>query len=123
MVPVTAFGNEASPALLRAEECMLVVLNETPGITEGKLGISTFKGQPFPYVEYRAAEGASWEQPTRFDLHAPHDPNRGPFSFWGLVPGICPALPGENCPDIHVTQDVVKGWKSRCGVAAVVLME
>jgi hypothetical protein len=110
--PARAQANDVPLQLKQTTECMLKVLRTVPGVSEPRIGNSTSDGWTHPYLEYRAAEDSHWEQPTRFDVQKSHD---GRFRFMAVLPGV-------GGIDIHVTNNVVKEWKERCGVEAVVLL-
>jgi hypothetical protein len=111
----------------QATECMLRVLAAVPGVSDPKAGIAAKDPGLFPpvnggiprmYVEYRAAEGASWTAPTRFLLQRV---GKDHVYFTALLPGQVPS--SSALPDTHVTNVVVKKWESQCGVYANVLFE
>lgn len=105
------------PRLAQAVECMLRVLKTVPGVSEPKLDTTQSSGVMVPIVEYRAAEKASWTQPTRFVFQP--ESNRTIW-FQALLPGLIST--GTDL-DWHVTKVVVKKWKAQCGVEATVLFE
>lgn len=79
----------------RATECMLKVLKATPGVNDAKAGETTSPGATYPYVEYRAAERASWTTPTRFTLV-------NGWSKHGIVfMADLPGLTARECPSIR----------------------
>jgi hypothetical protein len=94
---------------------MLSVLKATPGVRDPNLGISSYDGWTHPFLEYRADEKSHWVQPTRFYAQKPHDPDRGPYPFVGVLPGI-------GTLDLHVTNSVIKSWEAECGVHAIALL-
>jgi hypothetical protein len=99
---------------------MLKVLKAVPGVTDPKLGTFSFAGSTWPYLEYRAAEGSSWVQPTRFAVHQAPDGNMrypdGGVVFMGMLPGAMPI-------DLHVTDVVVEKWRAQCKVDVVVKLD
>lgn len=94
---------------------MLDVLKATPGVTDAKLGTSDYGGWMHPTLEYNAAEKAGGGI-RRFDLQKPENPIQGPFEFMGVVSGL--STPGEDGPDLHVTNVVMQKWKAECGAHA-----
>ena len=88
-----------------------------PGVSQASLGDAMNNGTDHPFIEYRAAEGARWEQPTRFNLQQSSDAR---FSFMAILPGA--AASGSNV-DAHITNAIVKKWETQCGVEANVLFE
>jgi len=108
--PAYAQAHGHSPRLTQATACMLKVLKATPGVSEPRLGSTTSRGVTYVFIEYRAAEASSWKEPTRFVLQ-PSGAND--IWFLGLLPGMMPV-------DLHVTEVIVKKWKTQCGVEAVV---
>lgn len=115
LLPRPAWAGAASPSMREATQCMLKILKSTPGVREPRVGETTTNGATRPYIEYRAAEGARWEEPTRFTLQ-----QSGGSQFWfvALLPGL--VTPGSGL-DTHITDIVVKKWKARCDVDAVVV--
>jgi len=105
-------------ALLENARCMLRVLRNTSGVSQAKLGISTSQGWTHPYLEYRADEDASWEQPTRFNVDKPEDPASSRYVFVAVLPGVFDRGSG---PDTHVTKNVAQRWKAQCGVDALII--
>ena len=95
---------------------MLIVLNETPGVTDAKLGVSLdYEGKARPYLEYRASETPSWTYVERVEIdRARDDPARGPFWFMVTLPGL------QGPPRPLVSGNVMQGWKVRCGVNTVI---
>ena|ERR1700723_393968 len=104
--------SEVPLQLKQTAECMLKVLKTVPGVSEPRLDNATSGGWTHPFLEYRAAEGSHWVQPTRFDAQKT---TAGSFSFVGILPGMGPI-------DTHVTNVVVEQWKARCGVEAMVIL-
>jgi hypothetical protein len=98
--------------LKRPAECMFKVLKTVPGVSEPRLDNATGDGWTHPFLEYRAAEGSQWVEPTRFDAQKNA---AGGFSFVGILPGVGPL-------DTHVTNVVVEQWKTQCGVEAMVIL-
>ena len=90
---------------------MFKVLRTVPGVSKPLLGNATSGGWTHPFLEYRAAEGSHWEQPTRFDVQKSRD---GRFLFMATLPGIGTIY-------THVTDVVVQKWKERCSAEAVVV--
>ncbi|OOG43581.1 hypothetical protein B0E51_01980 [Rhodanobacter sp. C05] len=97
--------------------CMLRVLKVMPGVSQAVLGEAKSNGATRPFIEYRAAEGARWKQPTRFTLQQSSGSH---FSFMAVLPGL--VTPGSDV-DAHVTNAVVKKWETQCGAEANVLFE
>jgi hypothetical protein len=110
-------ANDVAPALMRSAECMLKVLKSEPGVDQARLGTSNV-GWIHPYLEYSASEKTGWVQPTRFEALKPADPSRGPYLFQAVLPGV---LPERGKFDLHVTNNVEKRWKRRCGVEVLTL--
>jgi len=96
---------------------MLDVLKATPGVTDAALGTSDYGGWAHPYLEFNADEKAAG--PRRFDLQKPKDPVNGPFYFQAAVSGLF--TPGDNGPDIHVSEIVMQKWQAQCGAQANIL--
>jgi hypothetical protein len=112
---LVAFSAGAEPTdvsrpLKQSTECMLDVLKSVPGISEPRLGNTTSDGVSHPYLECRAAEGSRWIQPTRFYVQQSNNSH-----YWQAM------LPGMMEIDVHATNDVVRKWKTQCGVKAYVL--
>jgi hypothetical protein len=105
-VALSADANDNQIGLKKSIRCMLKVLRATPGVTEPRAGDFTIDQGTLPFVEYRATEGAHWEQPTRFQAQKPE---AGHYHFLAILPGI-----GD--PDDHVTAGVVEKWRTRCAV-------
>ena len=100
-----------SRPLKQSTECMLDVIKSVPGVSEPRLGNTTSHGVSHPYLEYRAAEGSHWIQPTRFYAQQSNKSH-----YWQAM------LPGMAEIDVHVTNDVVRKWNTQCGVKAYVLL-
>ena len=115
-LPIRAPANEASPALLRAEECMLVVLNETPEVSDAKLGIDdhNYDEGLRPYLQFRAPESPTWTYTAKFYLQPRHNPIQGPFEFMATLSGL-------GAPRYLATGIVGQQWKTRCGVKSYIL--
>ena len=90
---------------------MLKVLETVPGVSEPRLGKATNGDVAHPFLEYRAAEGSRWVQPTRFTFQ---ESSEGHGYFMATLPGIGPI-------DTHVTDIIVKKWETTCGARALVL--
>ena len=103
--------------LTQATACMLNVLKTVPGVSEPRVGTIPSSGVMVPFVEYHAAEKASWAQPTRFVFQPT---TNGTIWFQALLPGLVST--GTDV-DWHVTKFVVEKWSTRCGVQASVLFE
>lgn len=112
MFAAQALADDISPDLKRATDCMLGVLNTTPGVTHARLGVSYHGGWRHPFLEYRALEKARWATPTHFDLLQSRDRDNRPV-FFGLLPGI--HTPGTTL-DFHITNLIIRKWQARCGV-------
>jgi hypothetical protein len=93
---------------------MLKVLKSVHGDRDPSVG----GGVATPYVEYRAAENARWEDaPTRFVLQ---QSSKDAIFFQAMLPGMTTV---GSMPDTHVTNIVIKKWKTQCRVQAVILFE
>jgi hypothetical protein len=108
-----AQASDDALSLSKTTACMLKVLRTVPGVSEASLGTSTDGGWDHPFLEYRAAEGSHWVQPNRFNLQKD---DKGHVWFMAMLPGV-----GKI--DTQVTDIVVKKWKMRCDVAAVVILD
>jgi hypothetical protein len=98
--------------LKRTTDCMFAVLKTMPGVSEPRMGIATNNGWTHSFLEYRAAERSSEEQPIRFDAKkSDHD------GYWFLA-----VRSGMGEVDLHVTEVVIAKWKTQCGVDASVLL-
>ena len=106
--------SDVPPSLKQSADCMLEVLKTVPGVSEPKLGYVTREGWTHPFLEYRAAERTSWVQPTRFEARRSA---RGMW-FQAVLPGV--VSPGLGL-DIHVTDAVMKKWKTQCHIDAIVI--
>ena len=111
-----AYISSLSPIKLyravQAKGCMLAVLKEAPGVSDPKSGWAESNGVIRAYVEYRANEGARWQQPTQFVLQ----PSSGrTLYFQAMLPGL---MPVGSSPDAHITNAVMASWKAQCGVDA-----
>jgi hypothetical protein len=80
------------------------------------LGYASDDGWTHPYLEYRAAEESRWVQPTHFEAKKG---NGGAYLFMAILPGV---VAPESHPDIHVTDSVVRKWKTQCKIDAVVVL-
>jgi hypothetical protein len=97
--------------LRQSAQCMLKVLKATPEVSESKLGVTTTDGWSHPFLEYRAAEALSDADPIRFDAKRS---DRGGYWFLAVKSGL-------GAPEGHVTDSVIKKWKTQCSVDANVL--
>lgn len=111
----SAYVSNASSDLTQVTACMLKALKTIPGVSQEVLGEAKSHGTTRPFIEYRAEEETRWEQPTRFTLQ-PSNGSR--FWFMAMLPGL--VAPGSDL-DLHITNVVVKKWKTQCGVEADVL--
>lgn len=102
---------DVPPALEKTAECMFKVLKAIPEVSEPKLGVTTSDGWSHPFLEYRAAEALSGSAPIRFDAQRT---NRGGYWFLAVKSGL-------GAPEFHVTDAIMKKWKTRCGADANVL--
>jgi hypothetical protein len=111
--PTPAQVDKVPTTLKQDADCMYKVLRKTPGITEAKLGYVTRNGWTTPFLEYRADEGASRDIPIRFDAMKS---DNGGYWFLAYRSGL------GGLPDLHVTDAVMKIWKTQCRVDANVLL-
>jgi len=103
---------------VQAQGCMLAVLKAVPGVSDPKSGWTENNGVFRAYVEYRANEGARWQQPTQFVLQ----PSSGrTLYFQAILPGLVPV--GSSSPDAHITNAVMASWKAQCRVNANIVFE
>ena len=84
---------------------MFTVLKAVPGVSEVAQGVETTEGWTHTFLEYRATERSSSLRPIRF--HAMRS-DRGGYWFLAVRSGFD--------VDLHVTDIVMKKWKSECGV-------
>ena len=111
VVGFAAHAGSGVPARLKiATDCMFSVLKAVPGVSEVAQGVETNEGWPHTFLEYRATEGSSSLQPIRF--HAQKS-DRGGYWFLAVRSGFD--------VDLHVTDVVMKKWKSECSVDSNVL--
>jgi acyl-CoA reductase-like NAD-dependent aldehyde dehydrogenase len=102
--------SDANAALEQTAECMLQVLKEIPEVSEPKLGVTTSDGWSRPYLEYRGAEVLSSSSPIRFNAKKA---DHGGYWFEAVKSGF-------GAPEFHVTDAVMRKWKARCSIDAVV---
>jgi hypothetical protein len=105
------------PSLETTTRCMLEVLKSMPGVSEPKLGSDTGNvrsgGRNSPFLEYRAAEGASSDVPIRF--YAIYV--QGNLSDYWFIAARSGA---GRLPDLHITEGVLQRWKTQCHADATV---
>jgi hypothetical protein len=110
-LPVRVKSGEVPAELRKNAECMLKVLNVTPGVSESRLGSDDSQGWNHPFLEYRATEGLRGSQLMRFDAQKSAEGR-----YWFLA-----YLSGWGNPEIHVTDLIIQNWKTQCGVSANVI--
>jgi hypothetical protein len=76
-LPIRVKSGEIPAVLRKNAECMLKVLNVTPGVSEPRLGSDDSHGWNHPFLEYRATEGLRGSQLMRFDAQKSAD---GPYA-------------------------------------------
>jgi len=112
VVIATCAGAEPlSEGLKKATDCMMQVLQTTPGVSDPKL--DTANGSVC--LRYQPNEKSVWEQPTSFCLDSNSHVPETPYVFTGDFPGL--TAPGEE-PDTHVSDAVMQKWNAQCGVYA-----
>ena len=110
-LPIGAKSEEVSTELKTNAECILTVLKMTPGVSEPRLGSDNSHGWDHPFLEYRATEGLRGSHRVRFDAQKSTEGH-----YWFLA-----YLSGWGNPEIHVTELIIRGWKTQCGVSANVI--
>jgi hypothetical protein len=109
-LPIRVKSGEVPAELRKNAECMLKVLNVTPGVSEPRLGSDDSHGWYHPFLEYLATEGLRGSQLMRFDAQ------KSAEGYWFLA-----YLSGWGNPEIHVTKLIIQNWKTQCGVSANVI--
>jgi len=106
--PVQAHKAQVPAKLMRSAECMLDVLKKIPDVSEPRLGSDTSEGWFHPYLEYKVSSPKP--RYYRFDAQRTDDGN-----FWFLArrPGM-----GVTEADLAGVLDVIREWKTFCGVSA-----
>lgn len=89
--------------LERTAECMVKVLEATPGVSGPRLGVVTSEGWAHPFVEYRADEALSRDRPIRFEARKDQDG----YEFLAVKSGL-------GAPELHVTEAVMRTWEAQC---------
>ena len=89
--------------LERKAECMVKVLEATPGVIGPRLGVVTSEGWAHPFVEYRADEALSRDRPIRFEARKDQDG----WEFLAVKSGL-------GAPELHVTEAVMRTWEAQC---------
>ena len=89
--------------LERTAECMVSVLEATPGVSGPRLGVVTNGGWAHPFVDYRADEALSRDRPIRFEARKYQDG----YEFLAVKAGL-------GAPELHVTEAVMRTWEAQC---------
>ncbi len=101
---------DVSEPLQRTAECMVKVLEATPGVSGPRLGVVTSEGWAHPFVEYRADEALSRDRLIRFEARKDQDG----WEFLAVKSGL-------GAPELHVTEAVMRTWEAQCHVRANIL--
>ncbi len=89
--------------LERTAECMVQVLEATPGVSSPRLGVVTSEGWAHPFVEFRADEALARDRPIRFEARKDQDG----YEFMAVKSGL-------GAPELHVTEAVMRTWEVQC---------
>ena len=106
-------------SLAKQSNCMLLVVQNTPGVDRGRLGVMRWNGQFRPYVEFRGMVVRSFRPTIRF-VGTPRDDSMSPeYSFEAMLGGIY--VPPDKGPPDYGASRVADAWYTKCGVHADIL--
>lgn len=95
---------------------MMRVLKARPDVDTPTVRAASRDGAKYLLIEYRAQERSSWTTPTSFSVSL--DDN-GKTRASALLPGMFSPLEGL---DTHVTDEVMRAWRSECGVVSMAVL-
>lgn len=110
--------SDVPPPLQKIAKCMLIVLNQTPGVTEAKLDVVDGDGWVHPYLEYLSPPNANGETITIHFEAAKSAQNPGTYLFRTKLVKVFQQ--GEPGPNFWSTGPLAQEWQSDCNVRVVV---
>jgi hypothetical protein len=110
-LPIRVKSEEVPRELKTNAECMLAVLKIVPEVSEPRLGSATVTDGTTHFWSIELPRGYAVRNACDLTRKSPLKVITG---FWRIYPA------GGN-PEIHVTELIIRSWKTQCGVSANVI--